>query len=949
MKNKKFYRKCLQSAAAALLASSLMFPNGTYSGIAPVYAQTLQEQVQPDGTVIVEIASVEEFQEFAKKCRYDTWSLGKIIRLNADLDLSDIDFEGVPYLNGVFDGNGHTVSHVKLQEDGSNYGFFRYVGAAGVVQNLNVEGSITATGSQQQLGGIAGVNQGMIVRCSFKGRIEGRENVGGIVGENRRGGSIAASSSNAVIAGMESTGGIAGNNEGLLTECFSESNVNTDELKTTMDLGGVDIGTLNLASNVLTRQNLGGIAGSSNGIISSCTNQGTVGYAHMGYNVGGIAGIQSGTITSCTNEGDILGRKDIGGIVGQASPYVESEYLSDEVEQTRQELGSLSDTIGNITSALQGTSESAKNGRQALQSLYDSSIRQVEASLSTLSAKAGSYGEEASAYIQNAQSALSQLQSVTGAGESVTQTQLSDAKQSLTVIQDNLTQLGNIFQNAQSTAEEELAGTARQLKANLESSKRSVDQVVQSVQNGLNAVGSNVRSATEQMSQMADNMDENLGLLTSGTLTEDVSSAEHAQDMNGVIDSCLNSGSLKADLNVGGIAGTMNIESDFDPETDLDMTGMMNVTLRSVVNAVVLNCANYGSISSKKNNAGGITGLQELGLIYSCEGYGKVSSESGRNLGGIAGKSTSTVRGSYSHCRVQGTDFVGGICGSGYAMTDNISIGTVDGNGQNHGGIAGERAEEGDVLGNLFVGEGIGGIDGISYAGAADEVTYEQVLALDHIPEGFLKVTIAFYADGKYLETTVAPYGGMLTEDYLLSLKIPEKKGYYASWPEELTSQPIKENLTVEAQYNKWTQSVASKEKEGNHSLVLMKGEFYQDTALQLEKVKGPEGKGDVAYAYQWSLTGTKDQAYDSLEGHFYKTSGSAACEVWYLDGNTWKKAKTTEDGSYLTAKIPAGADIALVETSDNTIMYMVFGGLTALAVVIALAAIVRKRKKKQD
>lgn len=77
---------------------------------------------------------------------------------------------------------------------------------------------------------------------------------------------------------------------------------------------------------------MGGIAGNSSGVISSCTNYGTIGYNHTGYNVGGIAGSQNGKILNCTNEGDIYGRKDVGGIVGQAEPYIESEYLQDRID-----------------------------------------------------------------------------------------------------------------------------------------------------------------------------------------------------------------------------------------------------------------------------------------------------------------------------------------------------------------------------------------------------------------------------------------------------------------------------------------------------------------------------------------------------------------------------------------------------------------------------------------
>lgn len=47
----------------------------------------------------------------------------------------------------------------------------------------------------------------------------------------------------------------------------------------------------NSISNVAS--DIGGIAGRSSGLILSCANTGSIGYAHVGYNVGGVVGRQS--------------------------------------------------------------------------------------------------------------------------------------------------------------------------------------------------------------------------------------------------------------------------------------------------------------------------------------------------------------------------------------------------------------------------------------------------------------------------------------------------------------------------------------------------------------------------------------------------------------------------------------------------------------------------------
>ena len=57
---------------------------------------------------------------------------------------------------------------------------------------------------------------------------------------------------------------------------------------------------------------------------------------------------------------------------------------------------------------------------------------------------------------------------------------------------------------------------------------------------------------------------------------------------------------MHGDINAGGIAGTMNVEYDVDPEYDLDITETTNVRLRSTVSDVVIYCINYGEVNSKK-------------------------------------------------------------------------------------------------------------------------------------------------------------------------------------------------------------------------------------------------------------------------------------------------------------------------------------------------------------
>ena len=106
----------------------------------------------------------------------------KTVVLTADIDLGRVNFSPIPIFGGTFEGNGHTISGLNLEQDGSQLGLFRYVAEGGVVKNLKVEGNVTPGGSRSSIGGIVGENNGTITGCSFDGTVEGKDTVGGVVG-----------------------------------------------------------------------------------------------------------------------------------------------------------------------------------------------------------------------------------------------------------------------------------------------------------------------------------------------------------------------------------------------------------------------------------------------------------------------------------------------------------------------------------------------------------------------------------------------------------------------------------------------------------------------------------------------------------------------------------------------------------------------------------------------
>lgn len=301
----------------------------------------------------ITISSAKELVNFSKNCSLDTWSQGKTVRLMADIDLTSVDFAPIPTFGGTFLGDGHTISGLRIEFSGSKLGLFRYIQKGAVVQDLHVSGTVAPDGSRTFVGGIAGVNAGAIRNCSFRGIVKGDEAVGGIVGRNDETGEIAGCTASGTVQGLDCTGGIAGRNLGLLLKCENTAGVNTMQQDTSLDLDALSGGLNQLSGNqreetdalLNSHTDTGGVAGYSSGAIQSCVNNGAVGYPHVGYNVGGIAGRQTGYLADCVNNGAILGRKDVGGIAGQAEPYLALGADSDTLTRLRRELDTLDDLV----------------------------------------------------------------------------------------------------------------------------------------------------------------------------------------------------------------------------------------------------------------------------------------------------------------------------------------------------------------------------------------------------------------------------------------------------------------------------------------------------------------------------------------------------------------------------------------------------------------------------
>ena len=391
-------------------------------------AGTAQPMAWSDGDEIT-ISSAKELVGFSKSCALDTWSQGKTVRLTADIDLTAVDFAPIPTFGGTFLGDGHTISGLRIKSSGSKLGLFRYIQKDAVVQDLHVSGTVAPDGSRAFVGGIAGVNAGTIRNCSFRGIVKGDEAVGGIAGRNDETGEIAGCTASGTVQGLDCTGGIVGRNLGLLLKCENSAEVNTIQHDSSLELEDISGGLSQLSGNqreeadilLNSHTDTGGVSGYSSGAIQSCVNNGPVGYPHVGYNVGGIAGRQTGYLADCVNNGAILGRKDVGGIAGQAEPYLALGADSDTLTRLRRELDTLDDLVqaaidhtqnngDNISAKLERIGLSTDAARDSSKRLLDHTSDFVDDNVDTLN----SFSVTVTAALDRMEPALDDLSDAAG-------------------------------------------------------------------------------------------------------------------------------------------------------------------------------------------------------------------------------------------------------------------------------------------------------------------------------------------------------------------------------------------------------------------------------------------------------------------------------------------------------------------------------------------------------
>ena len=1120
----------------------------------------------------INIDSKDDFIKFSEKCILDTWSQGKTVNLNCDIDFSNNDFSPIPTFGGTFNGNGYTISGISLESKGSYQGVFRYVQQDGKISNLNVKGTFIPGGSKSFIGGIVGENSGTLENCTFDGSVKGENIIGGIVGNNTEKGQIISCVSYGNLIGENYTGGVAGKNSGFIQNCTNNATVNTIYEEKKSDINSIDTDAGAIIENyktseeeteeqsILGHSNTGGIVGYSSGIMQGCINNAAIGYQHIGYNVGGIAGRQSGYMLGCKNYGFIQGRKDVGGIVGQTEPYILLNASESSLRDLRSELNNLNTMVNKFITDTDNLSDDAekylnnisghaKNALDNAETLINQGINFVDDNLSEINAQSAilsntldklipifesleNSGDDMADALDKSREALddikiyipnlndeiddinSALSKIAKAERSIKKAvqranrasnDLDDAvefnntqkvKTSLlelsAVIKDIITAKQTIKTSLQTIETilktkpenfESVGINAKEIAENLKTIKKNVDTTISSfktiersldtialnteidfsefksaaanmesaigylgdamyyITNGFRDLGISIENLSDQIYDHSDNLSDTLnnankdlsdaisslsyatddiktairgikniisdlsnekpiefvklgydfkiasenlfdslsgisneidGLkdtalnkenkitgdltsisnqfnlvmnlligeieeLTNGTnnLTDiflDVSDEDIENTRRGKIADCHNFGTIEADRNTGGIVGAMAIEYSKDPEDDIEKPYTLNFTYQT--KAILYACINDGKVTGKKDCAGGVVGLSEIGTVYGCENYGNIESKSGNYVGGIAGKSESAIRKSYEKSKINGKRYIGGIAGKADIITACYTIVNVSGE-ENTGAICGDTESKEKLYQNFFVNNSLGGIDGISYTGKAEPISFEELKNISGIPLRFISFTVTFIADDKIIHTQEIKFGDETAR--IKYPEIPKKDGHFGNW-QQIEAETVTENIEILCEYQPYITVLSSvqKNENGKLALALAEGKFTDKAELNIidSNQKPPASADGNIKVYDISLSNTDIKENDTVTLRILNENKDKVT-AWILKGDKWEKVETTYKGKYILLQATGTQNTVCLKYEERNFIFV----WVSLIVIIVLSS----------
>lgn len=332
-----------------------------------VAVQAADTNAEPSGSGTAadpyQIGNADQLMWFAAKVNGSTKKSTSNLcaKLTSDIDLTGKDWTPIGcynsssdyvYYGGTFDGTGHTVSGLTINNAKQYQALFGYV-KGGTIQDLTVKGSVrTSASSSSYAAGIVAYGETItILNCTSEVDVTATRNgyAGGIVGTIKgQGSKLDKCINKGNIQGNGGfLGGILGNAIGktIVSNCVNSGIVSCNaEFKT-------------------TAFSVGGIVGSAaNGsTISRCGNMGNIRSSVKG--TGGIVGRLAGTVENSYNLGNVTGVYETGGIAGASSAensQINSCYNRGEINGVAPN-NNISDKTAKGIGGIVGNTTAAKN------------------------------------------------------------------------------------------------------------------------------------------------------------------------------------------------------------------------------------------------------------------------------------------------------------------------------------------------------------------------------------------------------------------------------------------------------------------------------------------------------------------------------------------------------------------------------------------------------------
>ncbi|MBO5551407.1 MAG: hypothetical protein J5966_05555, partial [Lachnospiraceae bacterium] len=396
---------------------------------------------------------------------------------------------------------------------------------------------------------------------------------------------------------------------------------------------------------------------------------------------------------------------------------------------------------------------------------------------------------------------------------------------------------------------------------------------------------------SDEMDELSDKTTGDFGI---DDIVTDVSEQDIDSVIDGKVDHSENRAAINGDINVGGITGSMAIDVE-DPEENAagDMNG--GFTAKYLLRNGVFNCKNSASVTSKKDGVGGIAGYMSHGLIKDCESYGNIKSDEGDYAGGIAGQSLSIVKDCYSMAYLEGGVCVGGITGYGTTITNCVSIPAFDGIGDRYGAIAGQIDTDRDtaiphyeaVSDNVYSGTKLAGINNVSLEGRAVPVSYDKLLTEYGAPAAFRKTFITFRVEDEDVKRISVDCG--IKAGDIEYPEIPPKDGEYVKWTELDKDMVITAPILLKGENTRIEKTLLSETKYPgtDKAAAIVSGNFIEGDMLTVSV-----NEADSEIGYDISYSSVHDGGIEALrlydpfkKSEVYGVTGDG--EEHMLDANT--------------------------------------------------------------